>query len=311
MTTLRLSLLAAISLLAPQGLAQVDCEQGCTPGYWKAHQESWDGVGNDFTDSIIHSLTFNALFSVTTAQSGLADTVTLLEAANLGNGDLNALNRHAAAAMPSADSLACYPYSVSEVIALYRDGVDADPGPEDVISARILLDAANNLGCPYPDRYWRYCFGEAGSCPCTNASIDGGCVNSTGAGGTLDVIAGGASTVADDLVISAGSLPPNQFAIFIAAQGHQSLPFLDGNLCIGGPGLKIVRHSPPTLTSEGGSVTLGPGIVAESQSGSLGLPAIVGINAGENWFFQAYYRDPAGPCGNGANTSNALAVMFY
>jgi len=121
--------------------------EGCTPGYWKNHPEQWDGVAPDATSTIIYTLKFNATFGVTPTQSGLPDTATLMDAVNLGGGGLYALDRHAAAALPSADSVN-YSYSVQGVIDLYRDAVGADPGPESIYSALAKLSAANEKGCP-------------------------------------------------------------------------------------------------------------------------------------------------------------------
>ncbi len=123
-------------------------DEGCTPGFWRNHTELWDGIGSDDVTTTIQTTDgFNATFGVTPAQSGLADTVTLIDAVNLGGGGLMALNRHAAAALPSAESVN-YSYSLAGVIALYRDAVGADAGPESIYSALAKLSAANEKGCP-------------------------------------------------------------------------------------------------------------------------------------------------------------------
>lgn len=122
-------------------------DEGCTPGYWKNHPEQWDGVTPDATSSITYNMLFNATFGVTAAQSGLADTVTLMDAVNLEGGGLMALNRHAAAALPSADSVE-YSYSVAGVIHIYQDAVGAIAGPESIYSALAKLSAANEKDCP-------------------------------------------------------------------------------------------------------------------------------------------------------------------
>lgn len=123
--------------------------EGCTPGYWKTHEERWDGVGDDdFTTSIHSTDLFNATFGVTSVESGLGDDVTLIQATDTGGGGVIALDRHAAAALASADSGIDYEFSVAQVIALYRDAVGVDPGPEDVDSAHTKLEAANERSCP-------------------------------------------------------------------------------------------------------------------------------------------------------------------
>jgi hypothetical protein len=53
-------------------------------------------------------------------------------------------------------------------------------------------------------------------------------------------------------------------------------------------------------------LTLGPGVVGLSNS----LPPGGHIQAGQIWHFQAWFRDPAGPCGQGSNMTNAVRVMF-
>ena len=129
-------------VLAPAG-------EGCTPGFWRNHPELWDGAGtDDVTTTIQTSDLFNATFGVTIVQSGLLNTVTLFDAVNLGGGGKNALARHAAAALASADSGIDYAFTVEQVIAIYRDAVGADAGPETVSSALLKFSTENERGCP-------------------------------------------------------------------------------------------------------------------------------------------------------------------
>jgi len=122
--------------------------EGCTPGYWKNHTNRWDGVGlDDFTTNIHTFDLFNTVFGVTPIQSQMGNSQTLLDAVNLKGGKIFALNRHAAAALASADSVS-YAYTVQQVIDLYRDAVGADVGPETIQSAKAKLEAANEAGCP-------------------------------------------------------------------------------------------------------------------------------------------------------------------
>jgi hypothetical protein len=135
--------------------------EGCTPGYWKNHTRDWDGVVNDRTSTIKTTTLFNAKFGVTGSQSGVANCMTLLAALNLPNttrscgkvgspsNELLSLDRHAAAALANADTDMNYPYSLAEVIALYRDAVGAVSGPETISSAKSKLSAANELSCPF------------------------------------------------------------------------------------------------------------------------------------------------------------------
>lgn len=125
-------------------------DEGCTPGFWKNHTSLWDGLGTDDVTSTVQTTDgFNATFGVTSGLSGLADSVTLLDAVNLGGGGLKALARHAAAAAANADADSVdYEFSLAQVIALYRDAVGADPGPETVSTALAKLSEANERTCP-------------------------------------------------------------------------------------------------------------------------------------------------------------------
>jgi len=66
------------------------------------------------------------------------------------------------------------------------------------------------------------------------------------------------------------------------------------------PGLQPRRdhHAHPSPPGAGGTF---------SQPG-LGL--LLGAAPGTTWYAQTWYRDPAGPCGGGFNTSNGLVLTF-
>lgn len=119
---------------------------GLTPGFWKNHYGCWNGSGTGLTANIFADDGFNASFGVTPAQSGLANTVSLIQATDLKGGGKNALARHAAAALANSDAGIGYPYTTQEVIDLYRDGVGAIAGSLSVEGAKDLLEEANELG---------------------------------------------------------------------------------------------------------------------------------------------------------------------
>lgn len=107
--------------------------EGCTPGYWRNHHDSWVTYGpeNDF-DIVFGRDVFDP-------------DITLGEAVELGGGDLNALARHAVAALLSAsNSSVDYPYSVGEVKAMFQAAFDSG----EYEATKNLFDIANNLGCP-------------------------------------------------------------------------------------------------------------------------------------------------------------------
>lgn len=148
-----------------------------------------------------------------------------------------------------------------------------------------------------------YCFGDGGgtACACSNESTAGagqGCVNSTGVGARLTA-SGSNSVQSDDQVFEISGLPPGNASMLIVgnARANQGLglPFYDGLRCVNG----MPRRFPMQIAPQTGVVTRGPGLAA--QGGWL---------AGETRDFQAWYRDPAGPCARGSNLTNGYEIVF-
>ncbi len=163
------------------------------------------------------------------------------------------------------------------------------------------VDTLAILGTPEPGV--QYCFGV--SCPCGNNDPENACVSSSGFGSGL-AASGTASVSADDLQITAYDLPKNVIARYYMGQQQNLLPFGDGLLCAGGGGYPTFRFA---VGSSGalGILRLGTGIVDYAEQ-HFGIPGL--ISPGTVWNFQAWYRDPSGPCGNSFNTSGALQVTF-
>lgn len=146
-----------------------------------------------------------------------------------------------------------------------------------------------------------HCFGDGGgtACPCGNAGAgNAGCANSTGIGGRL-VASGTTSISIDDLRLTAHALPPTQPALLFvgtdALGGGAGVPFRDGLRCAGGA---VLRLGVSTSTA-GGLAFWGPG-----------LAPVGGWNPGATREFQAWYRDPAGPCSSGSNLTHAVRATF-
>jgi hypothetical protein len=115
--------------------------EGCTPGYWKQtqHFDSW--VGFSPTDL------FNAVFGVNVTLSTGGANATLLQALQSGGGGINALARHAVAALlNSSNPDVASDFTTAQVIALVQDAVA--PGGVTIEEAHQLLAAANEQGCP-------------------------------------------------------------------------------------------------------------------------------------------------------------------
>ena len=126
-------------------------DQGCDPFLWSLNTDLWDGVDDDATTTIRFQMNFNRVMNVNRVRSGMRDDLNLLDAMWLGGGwfpEHTLLNRHAATALANADSGLAYPYTVDEVISIYRDAVRAQPGPESVLSALLKFARANRMECP-------------------------------------------------------------------------------------------------------------------------------------------------------------------
>ncbi|MCK6449094.1 MAG: FG-GAP-like repeat-containing protein [Planctomycetes bacterium] len=195
----------------------------------------------------------------------------------------------------------------------------ANPGQEDCnandvgdpcdLAASTSLDVDGDLvpdDCE-PGFGTPYCFGDGSgnACPCDNyGAVGAGCGNSVSApfaGGALLYNFGGASVGADDTELYAVRLPKNKFGlIYLGSKsfptGGLGTPFGDGLRCLGG-----------TLQRFGARATGATGSLVELTPAGQ-FPAL--IVPGSTWHFQAWYRDPNGPCGGGFNLSNALRITF-
>jgi len=141
--------------------------------------------------------------------------------------------------------------------------------------------------------------GSGTACPCGNSGGAGeGCANSTGVGASLS-LGGSLSVGADDLTVSLDQGPSGVPAIVftgtLQANGGAGAVFGDGLLCATG---NIQRLNVEFLDGSG-SGTWGPG-----------LQVLGGWGAGSTRIVQGWYRDNAGPCSTGFNTTQAFEVSF-
>jgi hypothetical protein len=111
--------------------------EGCTPGYWKNHPDSWGPTGYSPTD------VFDQIFNVSAFGSK-----TLEEVLRTGGGGLIALGRSAVAALLSAAHPDVdYDLTEAQVLTLVHDAIvsgDADK----IERLKNYLDELNNAGCP-------------------------------------------------------------------------------------------------------------------------------------------------------------------
>ncbi|MCC6407352.1 MAG: hypothetical protein IT453_09310 [Planctomycetes bacterium] len=146
-----------------------------------------------------------------------------------------------------------------------------------------------------------YCFGDGSGKPCPCANVGGageGCSNSKGHGAVLD--AHGSVGLSDDsLKFDVTGLPFNKPTLLFQAPnkagGGTGVTFGDGLLCVSGTIKRLAVKS----SSASGTASFGPGL------GAAGL-----WTAGQTRRFQAWYRDPTGPCSHGTNLSNAYELTF-
>ncbi len=123
-------------------------------------------------------------------------------------------------------------------------------------------------------------------------------------GGIAVISATGSTSVAsNNVTLSATSLPPNQFGIFVTSMTQGFVPTAagtsNGNLCLGGA---IGRYNLIQASGGGGSYSLTIDLTAVPQGGGS-----VAVTAGQTWNFQTWFRDTVGL---GSNFSDGLEILF-
>lgn len=110
--------------------------EGCTPGYWKQSQHFGSWVG--YAPSQLFSSVFANAFP----------GQTLLQVLSLNGGGLNALGRHAVAALLNASSSNVnYDLSVEQVVNAFNAAY-ASGNKKTIEQQKDLFDMLNNQGCP-------------------------------------------------------------------------------------------------------------------------------------------------------------------
>ncbi|HSG09995.1 MAG TPA: hypothetical protein VLA36_16665, partial [Longimicrobiales bacterium] len=97
--------------------------EGCTPGYWRQpqHFDSWEG----YLPTDLLSQYFDLPATLERPESGVDPaSLDLLDAVTLRGGKINAVTRHAVAAILNAASSGVnYDLSEGEIVALYNQAV--------------------------------------------------------------------------------------------------------------------------------------------------------------------------------------------
>ena len=131
----------SVKVNAPEN--EVDFE-GCTPGYWRQehHFDSWTTYSPEQLFSTVFGV--DPAITVKTGGRSSATDPTLLQAVWANGGDINALARHATAALLNAASADVdYTYSEAEVIAMVKAAIASGVYEK----AKDILAAANEIGC--------------------------------------------------------------------------------------------------------------------------------------------------------------------
>ncbi len=122
--------------------------EGCTPGYWKNHLDSWAATGYAPSQSLSSVFTFPASGPVADLK-----TDTLLQAldyqggSGLEGGARILLRAAVAALLNSADPTVDYPLTTSQVISQVNAAL-ASGSRSTMLTLAATLDGYNNLGCP-------------------------------------------------------------------------------------------------------------------------------------------------------------------
>lgn len=144
-----------------------------------------------------------------------------------------------------------------------------------------------------------YCDCKVG--PCGNVFAGAGCANSTGEGAHLLALG---RTDPDEVTLLVTGAAPGQLALFFQADGQVSLPFGDGVLCAA-RGLITLSRTPSQVDAHG---TIGYGSCFGDSPISLQTGVVPG--SGVTKYYQCWYRDATGPCGNSFNLTNGVMITW-
>jgi len=124
--------------------------EGCTPGFWKNNADKHDSSA---WDCYSKDALFDTVFGVDVTLRGQGKTTypnaTLLQALDANGGGINALARHATAALLNACS-ECVDYAIGDpqdVIDMVADAING-VGPYSVDELHSLFAGYNEAGCP-------------------------------------------------------------------------------------------------------------------------------------------------------------------
>jgi hypothetical protein len=131
-----LSILVMFAFLVPGSLLAAECDEGCTPGYWKQEQHAYAWEGYLPNDS------FESVFGVSANYLSGLDLLAVLKK---GGGGERALGRHAVAALLNAASSGVgYDLEVADVISYVQNAFATG----DFEAIKNIFSDYNEEGCP-------------------------------------------------------------------------------------------------------------------------------------------------------------------
>jgi hypothetical protein len=150
-----------------------------------------------------------------------------------------------------------------------------------------------------------FCFGTGAgtACPCGNTGAGGhGCANSLFPfGGHLTT--NGTANVSADTLVLAGSSMPNASVLYFQGtaqvNGGLGAAFGDGLRCASGSVIRLGTK----VNASNGSMYPAAGDALISTKGAV--PPAGGVRT-----YQAWYRNPTGPCGSAFNLTNGVQVTW-
>ena len=176
-------------------------------------------------------------------------------------------------------------------------------GPNPTITNYAYVDGFQLVLTSTPST--NFCFGNSTVAPCPCGNTGGGasgCANSLFAQGASLRGSGNASVSSDSFVLL-GTQMPNAACLYFQGtapvNGGFGLAFGDGLRCAGGS----IRRLGTKTNSGWGSQYPSAGDAPISAAGLV--PA-----AGGTRTYQAWYRNPSGPCGSGFNLTNGVSVTW-
>ena len=119
--------------------------EGCTPGYWRSHLESWEelGISPETKFGEMFGLLESETITINLYPNRIFDP-TLEEAVNAKGGGLNALVRHSVAALLNSQSAINYPLTSEQVVLSFYEAYSS----QNYEDTKNMLTELNENGCP-------------------------------------------------------------------------------------------------------------------------------------------------------------------